>query len=151
MKKLICLLVVVLIAVAVIPAISADTALNTTGGNPGTSELIYTVPDSYEVIIPERLNIDQEYYFTASKMNIRDEEAIYVVCDNYNDLRLTNAYNDAILATINADSNGNVGLFWKGDATSRIGMTATAFYDDDTPAGEYIGITTFNLSLGTKE
>ena len=139
MKKLICLLVVVLIAVMVIPAIGAS-----------DTELIYNVPSSYEVVIPESINLNQEYSFAATKMNIRDDEEIYVSCLDYEGVTLTNANGDEITAKLNLNDGGIVAYFFKGDTVSRMFMTSDVEYTDSSPAGEYSGTTTFEINSSAR-
>ena len=139
MKKLICLLVIAGLAVFTIPAIGAT-----------DTELIYSVPSSFEVVIPESLGLNQDYYFEATKMNIRDDEEVYVNCLDTNGITLTNTNNDSIMVTLNGNNGGIVAQFWKGDLRSQIAMRTDAFYSDNTPAGDYYGTTTFSIGTTTR-
>ena len=150
MKKLICLLVIAIMAVFTIPAISADTTLNMAGGASAESELSYSVPSSYEIIIPSFIGLNQDYVFGAAKMNIRNDEKINVYCADYSGIILTNADGDTITVTLNGNNNGIVGVFYKDDVSSRIPMTANAFFNDNTSAGEYTGTTTFSLTASSR-
>lgn len=137
MKKLICLLIVVCIAAFTIPMISAA----------GDTELVYDLPSQYEVVIPESINVNNDYSFMATKMNIRANEQVDVYAPNYTDIILTNESGDTMTVDLNSSYGGTVAQFNKGDLSSRLPMTANAIYTDDTPAGEYKGTTTFIISL----
>lgn len=145
MKKFICLLVVVVLAVASIPVAGATT-LTVAGGEVAQSELMYSVESSYEIIIPESIGLNQPYRFEATKTNLRDNQQLSVVCENYNAITLTNSDGVELGATINATDGGIVGSFGKGDKFSSIEMVADVD-DSDKPAGDYTGTATFALQM----
>lgn len=146
MKKLICLLmVIVLAACATIPMISAESILNNDSDS-AQSSISYNVASSYEVIIPEWINANEGYVFTASSMNLREDEELQIYVEDYNALHVENQNGVQMGITINADNDGLVGTFRNGDTNSRMGMTV----DADTygkPAGDYTGTVSFTLAL----
>lgn len=73
---------VCLIAGSALTAYAQDQDVgNMNGINSGTSTLTYEVDSNYAVVIPETINMNEQYSFTSHMMDLKDNESVVVFVD----------------------------------------------------------------------
>ena len=146
-------------------SVFAETMVGSGMGNNASSTFAYVVPSTYTIIIPERIDVDSDYTFTAANMNVRDDEMVSVVVNNLEDGYLTfrssngnTTFKKKLEATALNEKASNippncVGLFFENDLTSSVSFRAS----DDTflasgivRAGEYTATVEFQIDLTSR-
>ena len=123
---------------------------NMNGINSGTSTLTYEVDSNYAVVIPETINMNEQYSFTSRMMDLKDNESVVVFVDKSDEeitmtektsgktAKLhfnggeTDKFNRLILARFSANQN-----------TSNITFNGQM----EATAGSYSGTCTFYVEL----
>ena len=151
MKKILCCLLTVAILLSLsTTAFAADSQIAEDGLS-STSTINYVVDDSYIIIIPESINANYEYTFTADMMRISDNHQVNVYCTELKDggyITLTNDSGETVDFTFNNMQGANcVAAFTKGQTTSSFSIFGGVVNDFDKSAGSYTGTATFTVRL----
>lgn len=149
MKKIIALcLSVMLIFSLNITAFASD--LTEMGGS-ATSTINYVVNASYCVNIPETINANTEYTFTATSMNILANQQVRVNCYTIyegNNIEMENEYGDTFNLTFSGMQNEYcVGQFLKDNLTSTFSVTGIPADGGNLKAGTYTGTAEFVIAI----
>lgn len=142
---------VCIMAGSTLPAYAQDQDVgNMNGINSGTSTLTYEVDSNYAVVIPETINMNEQYSFTSRMMDLKDNESVVVFVDKSDEeitmtertsgktAKLhfnggeTDKFNRLILVRFSANQN-----------TSNITFNGQM----ETTAGSYSGTCTFYVEL----
>lgn len=117
--------------------------------NQGSTTIEYNVDSTYLINIPESIDANQEYTFTATYINILQSQQVNVYLTEPT-IEMTNESGDTLNLTFNGmGANYCIASFTKGNNTSSITIFGTLAIDEPIPqAGHYTGIAEFNVSIG---
>lgn len=151
MKKIFsCLFTVAMLLSFSITAFAADSQIAEDGMS-STSTINYTVDDFYIIIIPESIDANYEYTFTADMMRISDDHQVNVYCTELKDggyITLANDYGETVDFTFSNMQGANcVAAFTKGQTTSSFSVSGGVVNDFNKSAGNYTGTATFTVRL----
>lgn len=167
MKKLkmilsVVLAIVILTFVLNTTAYAEDTIADNNSGNTASVTIVSVVPSTYMIYIPETINADADYTFTAASMNIRDNETVLISITNLDNGMLEFADSvsgstfkkEVIVTSLNNKlteiPNDCVGLFFGTDISSSVSfrLSQEAFYATGiVRTGEYSTTAEFQISL----
>lgn len=147
MKKIIAFLLCMVIALSMSVTAFAETS-NSWGGS---SAVTYEIESSYSIYIPEEINLNTGYTFTAEMLNITDNLQVNVSATNLNPqgkLEVQNEKGETIALTLQNAINGRIGKFTD-STTSDITFIASA--DEGGKAGKYTGTIEFVFDISSRE
>lgn len=120
-------------------------------GGTATSTINYIVDSSYCVNIPETIDANTDYTFTASSMNILSNQQVKVNCYTIYEnqyIEMQNADGDTFNLTFNGmQDECCVGQFLKDNLTSTFSVRGVPVEGTNPKAGTYSGTAEFVLSL----
>lgn len=119
----------------------------------GTSAITYHVDSSFIVNIPETIDANTDYTFTASEINVESDLAVNVYCTNlYNGgyITMTNASGDSFNLTFSGmEAENRVAHFDNDNLQSTITIIGQPI-EGDVKAGDYTGTAEFEVRLELK-
>lgn len=120
-------------------------------GTEASSTINYIVDSSYCVNIPETIDANEEYTFTASMVNIQSNQQVKVNCKslaNGGYITMANSDGDSFDLTFSGmQGEMCVAQFLKGNLTSTFAVMGIPANEAIPMAGEYTGIAEFVLEL----
>lgn len=126
-------------------------------GQQASSTVTYHVDSQYTVYIPEVIDGNNQYTFTAGLMNIAPDESVHITVTglNNNHVNFYGTSNGGLLQaqiyrTDTGDvitEGGQVASFLAGSTESTFGIEFRTNTDSVLDAGDYAATVTFNVSL----
>lgn len=118
----------------------------------GTAQvtMTYSVDSTYCLWIPETIDVNTGYTFTAEMLNIRETEQLTVRISNLNNgcLTFTNESGKDIQVQFN---NGDVAAIFTDSLTSDITLFGQLSENSNMKAGDYTATAEFTMSLEARQ
>lgn len=118
--------------------------------NSGTSTLIYEVDSTYAVIIPETINMNEQYNFRSHGMDLKSNESVVVFVDTQDKEIVMTETNTGKTGTLRFNGGESdkfnrlvLGRFTANQETSDISFRGQM----ESSAGSYTGTCTFYVEL----
>lgn len=151
MKRLICFLMCAALILSMSITASADESVSS-DQQTASSTITYTADSTFIINIPETIDANTGYTFTASEINLEDDLRVAVYCtttQNDNTITMTSA-NGNTFEMMLTGGNGNLVAVFDNDNTESPYIIYGQPAGETPRAGQYTGTAVFQICLEVK-
>ena len=152
MKRLICIVLCVALALSMTIPVFAEDVQVSGDRQTGQSTLTYDVESSFTILIPQTIDLNTGYQFHASYMNLESDLQVSVYCktmEENNTITMTNAQGDTFPLILTGGNGALMATFDNEHLESDNIIYGQP--DGGSPfAGQYTGIAEFEVRLELK-